>query len=180
LKHAAADASAWLFNWSGSLPVPESVLALPKLRGASRSVGLERTLFPELMESPVPLYEWERRIQRIVGRVYAGRNLVFRERLSPMIRSQQAGVWEAFDVMPVSGQTIGIIGYGGHRPRNRCTGAADGDESSCGQAECFVVDWRRPHVEQIYRPEQRIEMIFALRLCNRSSPVNFGNARHDR
>ena len=29
-----------------------------------------------------------------------------------MVRNQMAGVWEAFDVMPISGQTVGIVGYG--------------------------------------------------------------------
>src|SRR5882724_4874162 len=55
-EHAAADASV-LFNWSGSLALFRKVFGIcPNLRWVhSRSVGLVRTLFPELMASPVPL-----------------------------------------------------------------------------------------------------------------------------
>jgi len=38
--------------------------------------------------------------------------LYFAKDFRRMIGNQQAGVWQAFDVMPVSGQTVGIIGYG--------------------------------------------------------------------
>src|SRR3984957_20915773 len=55
-KQGAAEASV-LFNWSGSLALMKQVFAAcPNLLWVhSRSVGLERTLFPELVESAVPL-----------------------------------------------------------------------------------------------------------------------------
>src|SRR5271163_2225282 len=52
----AAQASV-LFNWSGSLGLFKQVFAMCQnlLWVHSRSVGLERTLFPELVASRVPL-----------------------------------------------------------------------------------------------------------------------------
>src|SRR5580692_4165653 len=53
----AATRASVLFNWSGSLALFRKVFGMcPNLRWVhSRSVGLERTLFPELIESAVPL-----------------------------------------------------------------------------------------------------------------------------
>ena len=55
-ERVAADASV-LFNWSGPLTLFKQVFTMcPNLLWVhSRSVGLERTLFPELKESTVPL-----------------------------------------------------------------------------------------------------------------------------
>src|ERR1700752_411248 len=55
-EQGAAEESV-LFNWSGSLALMKQVFAsCPNLLWVhSRSVGLERTLFPELVESSVPL-----------------------------------------------------------------------------------------------------------------------------
>jgi phosphoglycerate dehydrogenase-like enzyme len=38
--------------------------------------------------------------------------LYFVKDLRRMIRNQTASLWETFDVMPVSGQTVCIVGYG--------------------------------------------------------------------
>src|SRR5215469_3338354 len=53
----AAPAATIMFNWSGSLSLFRTVfLMCPNLRWVhSRSVGLERSLFPELINSPVTL-----------------------------------------------------------------------------------------------------------------------------
>ena len=55
-EQAAVHATV-LFNWSGSLALFKEAFAMcPNLLWVhSRSVGLERTLFTELRESPVPL-----------------------------------------------------------------------------------------------------------------------------
>src|SRR6266404_2193607 len=113
LEQTAADASV-LFNWSGSLALFRKVFGIcPNLRWVhSRSVGLERTLFPELMESPVPLTNGSGVFSASLGEFTLAAILYFAKDFRRMIRNQQTGVWEAFDVMPISGQTVGIIGYG--------------------------------------------------------------------
>lgn len=53
----AAGNATVIFNWSGSLPLLREVfLQCPNLRWVhSFAAGVERTLFPELIVSPVPL-----------------------------------------------------------------------------------------------------------------------------
>jgi phosphoglycerate dehydrogenase-like enzyme len=76
-----------------------------------------------------------------------------------MIRNQQASVWEPFDVMPVSGHTVGIIGYGDIgraiaarvRPLGMTVLAVKRHVSASLAAD--------PLVEQVYGPERRIEML---------------------
>ena len=157
---AAADASV-LFNWSGSLALFRKVFGMcPNLRWVhSRSVGLERTLFPELMESPVPLTNGSGVFSASLGEFTLAAILYFAKDFRRMIRSQQARVWEAFDVMSVSGQTVGIIGYGDIgraiasrvRPMGMRVFAVKRNASSLTAGD--------PMVEQIYGPEQRIKMI---------------------
>src|SRR6266481_5360120 len=159
-EHAAAHASV-LFNWSGSVALFRKVFGIcPNLRWVhSRSVGLERTLFPELMDSPVPLTNGSGVFSASLGEFTLAAILYFAKDFRRMIRNQQAGVWQAFDVMPVSGQTVGIIGYGDIgraiaarvRPMGMRVLAVKRNASSLTGAD--------PMVERIYRPEQRIEMI---------------------
>jgi phosphoglycerate dehydrogenase-like enzyme len=112
-EQAAVHANV-LFNWSGSLALFKDVFAMcPNLLWVhSRSVGLERTLFPELKESPVPLTNGAGVFSASLGEFALGAILYFAKDFRRMIRNQMAGVWEAFDVSWASGHTVGIIGYG--------------------------------------------------------------------
>jgi phosphoglycerate dehydrogenase-like enzyme len=156
----AARASV-LFNWSGSLALFRRVFGMcPDLRWVhSRSVGLERTLFPELSESSVPLTNGAGVFSPSLGEFALGAILYFAKDFRRMIRNQMAGVWEAFDVMPVSGHTVGIIGYGDIgravaarvRPLGMTVLAVKRHSSPSRGAD--------PLVEQIYSPDRRIEML---------------------
>src|SRR2546425_8593608 len=111
------------------------------------------------MDSPVPLTNGSGVFSASLGEFTLAAILYFAKDFRRMVRNQQAGVWEAFDVMPISGQTVGIIGYGdiGHaigarmRPLGMRVFAVKRNASSLSGAD--------PVVEQIYGPEQRIEMI---------------------
>ena len=159
-EQAAAHASV-LFNWSGSLDLLRKVFGMcPNLRWVhSRSVGLERTLFPELMESPVTLTNGTGVFSASLGEFALAAILYFAKDFRRMVRNQQAGAWEAFDVLPVSGQTVGIIGYGDIgraiaarvRPMGMTVLALKRHASSLTAAD--------PMAERIYQPEQRIDMI---------------------
>lgn len=113
LEEAAARATV-LFNWSSPLSLFKKVFAMcPHLLWVhSRSVGLERTLFPELAESVVPLTNGAGVFSASLGEFALGAILYFAKDFRRMIRNQMAGVWESFDVSWVAGQTLGIIGYG--------------------------------------------------------------------
>ena len=157
----AASGASVLFNWSASLPLFRKVFGLcPNLRWVhSRSVGLERTLFPELSGSAVQLTNGSGVFSASLGEFVLGAILYFAKDFRRMIRNQSAGVWEAFDVMPVSGQTVGIVGYGDIgraiaarvRPLGMTVLAMKRHVSPLASAD--------PFVQRAYAPDQRLEML---------------------
>jgi phosphoglycerate dehydrogenase-like enzyme len=103
-----------LFNWSGSPALFREVfLKCPRLRWVhSRSAGLDKSLFPELTESSAVLTNGSGVFSASLGEFALAAILYFAKDLRRMIRNQMAGVWEPFDVLPVEGCTVGIVGYG--------------------------------------------------------------------
>jgi len=110
---AAADADI-VFNWSASLGLLRDVFLMsPRLRWIhSRSAGLEQSLFPELIESDVILTNGSGVFSPSLGEFALGAILYFAKDFRRMIRNQMAGVWGQFDITMISGQTLGIVGYG--------------------------------------------------------------------
>jgi phosphoglycerate dehydrogenase-like enzyme len=110
----AAPSATIIFNWSGALPLLRTVFFMcPNLRWVhSRSVGLERSLFPELVKSPAILTNGVGVFSGSLAEFALAAILYFAKDFRRMVRNQTAGVWEQFDVIPVAGQTVGIIGYG--------------------------------------------------------------------
>lgn len=78
----------------------------------SMAAGLETLLFPELVESLVPLTNSRGVFARSLGEFAVTGMLFFSKDLRRMRRNQCAGVWEAFDVDELWGQTLGVVGYG--------------------------------------------------------------------
>ncbi len=76
-----------------------------------------------------------------------------------MIRNQMAGVWEAFDVMPISGQTVGIVGYGDIGRAVATTVRPLGMAVLAVKRHVGPSPGTDPLVEQMYSPDRRIEMI---------------------
>lgn len=110
----AAPAADVILNWSGALDLFERVWSLaPRVRWVhSRSAGLDGVLFPELAASPVPLTNGTGVFSQSLGEFVLGAILFFAKDFRRMLRNQQAGRWEQFDIEEVSGQTLGIVGYG--------------------------------------------------------------------
>ena len=111
---ASARNAEILLNWSGSLSLMREVFRMCRgLRWIhSRSVGLERTLFPELIASDVTLTNGRGVFSPPLGEFALAAILYFAKDLRRMIRNQQSGLWGPFDVTLVSGQTLGIVGFG--------------------------------------------------------------------
>lgn len=157
----AASSASIIFNWSGSLPLFRSVfLMCPNLRWVhSRSVGLERSLFAELVDSPVILTNGVGVFSASLGEFALGAILYFAKDFRRMIRNQNAGVWEQFDVTLVAGQTVGIVGYGDIgravavrvRPLGMAILALKRHAPSPGHQGNLV--------DEFYTPERRLEMI---------------------
>jgi phosphoglycerate dehydrogenase-like enzyme len=163
-EQAAPNASV-LLNWSGSPGLFRRVFGMCRnLRWVhARSAGLDKTLFPELVESSVPLTNGSGVFSAALGEFVLGAILYFAKDFRRMIRNQMAGKWEEFDVMPVAGQTVGIIGYGDIgrataarvRPLGMTVFALRRYVSKASPAN--------PLVEKTFGPEQRAEM---LSLCD--------------
>jgi len=103
-----------IFNWSGSRKLLHDVFVnCPKVRWIhSRSAGLERSLFPELVESAVVLTNGTGVFSPSLGEFALGAILYFAKDMRRLIRNQMNETWEPFDVLMCAGQTVGIIGYG--------------------------------------------------------------------
>jgi phosphoglycerate dehydrogenase-like enzyme len=76
------------------------------------SAGVEQVLFSELAHSGVPLTNGRGVYRRPLGEFAVAAALFFAKDLRRLVRNQEAGVWEQFDIEELHGQTMGIIGYG--------------------------------------------------------------------
>jgi phosphoglycerate dehydrogenase-like enzyme len=103
-----------LFNWSSSRQLVQQVWKIaPRVQWVhSRAAGLDGLLFPELVESPALLTNGSGVFSQSLGEFVLASALFFAKDFRRMIRNQEAGVWAPFDVEEVSGQTMGIVGYG--------------------------------------------------------------------
>jgi phosphoglycerate dehydrogenase-like enzyme len=76
-----------------------------------------------------------------------------------MIRNQTAGIWEPFNVMSVSGQTVGIIGYGDIGRAIAARVRPLGMTVLALKRHTSTLRGANPLVDQVYAPEHRIEML---------------------
>ena len=78
----------------------------------SLSAGVENILTPELIASPVPLTNGRGVFRASLAEFAVAAMLFFSKDLRRMVRSQEAGRWDQFDVDMLAGATLGIVGYG--------------------------------------------------------------------
>jgi phosphoglycerate dehydrogenase-like enzyme len=112
-ERLAPDAQV-IFNWAGNKRLVQEVWKMaPRVKWVhSRAAGLDGLLFPELVESPVPLTNGRGVFSQSLGEFVIGSALFFAKDFRRMMRNQAAGVWAPFDVEEIRGQTMGIVGYG--------------------------------------------------------------------
>jgi phosphoglycerate dehydrogenase-like enzyme len=171
-ENATANAEV-ICNWSGSLSLTrEAFLRSPRVRWLhSRSAGLERTLFPELIASDVIMTNGRGVFSPSLGEFALGAILYFAKDFRRLIRNQMAGVWEPFDVLPISGQTVGIVGYGdiGRAVATRVRAMGMRVLAIKRHVTQSTSD---PLVDQIFSPEQRIEMLSRCDYVVVAAPLN--------
>jgi phosphoglycerate dehydrogenase-like enzyme len=97
-------------------PLPffrEVFLKAPNLKWVhSLSVGVENSLFPELIASPVPLTNARGVYSRSLAEFVICGALFFDKKIGDMRRQQQEGRWVNMDVEELFGKTMGIVSYG--------------------------------------------------------------------
>jgi len=125
----------------------------------TRSAGIEKVLFPEIVNGSVTLTNGTGAFSSSLGEFAVAAILYFAKDLKRMIRNQAAGVWQPFDVMPVANHFVGIIGYGD-------VGRAVASRARSLGMRVLAVKRHvpssysgDPFVEQIYSPAHRIEML---------------------
>jgi phosphoglycerate dehydrogenase-like enzyme len=149
-----------ILNWSGSGDLLRRVFSMcPHVRWVhARSAGLDNVLFPELVESPVPLTNGSGVFSPPLGEFALGAMLFFAKDFRRMIRSQEAGVWDQFDMPEISGQTVGIIGYGDIGRAVACRVRPLGMHVLAVKRHVPVYSMD-PLVDKLYAPDDRLEMI---------------------
>jgi phosphoglycerate dehydrogenase-like enzyme len=158
---ASARNAEILLNWSGSLSLMREVFRMCRgLRWIhSRSVGLERTLFPELIASDVTLTNGRGVFSPPLGEFALAAIFYFAKDLRRMIRNQQSGLWEPFDVTLVSGQTLGIVGFGDIGRAVATRVRAVGMHVLALRRHVPERNEPEPLVDRLYSANQRNEMI---------------------
>ncbi len=113
LRRAAPEAEVVL-NCMGRKNELEPIFgSLTKLRWMhSLSAGVEKLLFPALVESPVPLTNARGVYKESLGEWVVAAALFFAKDLRRLVNQQNAGKWEQFDVEMLNRQTLGVVGYG--------------------------------------------------------------------
>jgi phosphoglycerate dehydrogenase-like enzyme len=111
---AAAPEATVMLNWSAPRELNRAVFGMaPKLQWVhSRNAGLDSFLFPEIVESPVPLTNGSGVFSPPLGEFALAAMLYFAKDFPRMRRNQVARKWEPFDVLRIAGATVGIVGYG--------------------------------------------------------------------
>lgn len=169
-ERLAEDATV-IFSWSVGGKLLRDVFAMcPKVRWVhSRAAGLDTVLFPALIESEVPLTNGRGVFSQSLGEFALGAILYFAKDLRRMVANQEAGRWEAFDIVEIAGQTVGIVGYGdiGHAVAKRVHPMG-----------MHVLALKRhaakaadPLLERTYAPSERLEMISRCDYIVASAPL---------
>ena len=78
----------------------------------SRSAGIERLLFPALVESPIPLTNGKGVFSASLAEWVVGAVLYFAKDFRRLVTLQGAREWREFAPDMVEGRTLGIVGYG--------------------------------------------------------------------
>ena len=107
------NADAVLYCMGPGIPLQTVWDLAPRVQWIhSLSAGLESILFPALVESTVPMTNGRGVFKESLGEFVVASILHFAKDLRRMVRSQEAGRWDQFDVEMVAGKTLGVIGYG--------------------------------------------------------------------
>ncbi len=111
---ASGNDAEVIFHWVAPRDLLRAAfLANPGVRWVhSRAAGLDNILFPELIESAVPLTNGTGVFSPSLGEFALAAILYFAKDFRRMLRNQEAGRWAPFEVEEIAGQTVGIVAYG--------------------------------------------------------------------
>lgn len=113
LTAEAADADAILNCTGRGEPLEAMWPVAERLRWVhSLAAGVEGQLFPDLVDSDIPLTNSRGVYKESLGEFVVGAALFFAKDFRRMMANRAEGKWEQFDVEMLDRQTMGIVGYG--------------------------------------------------------------------
>jgi phosphoglycerate dehydrogenase-like enzyme len=115
LEHEAEDAEIILYSGltGKSATLQEIWPYAKKLRWVhSLSAGVEKILFPELIESPVVLTNARGVFKRSLAEFAVLGMLYFYKRVRRLVDNQRSHRWDDFNVDMLPGKIMGVVGYG--------------------------------------------------------------------
>jgi phosphoglycerate dehydrogenase-like enzyme len=99
--------------WSGPRRVAGVLARVPDLGWFhARSAGLEGVLVPELVDGPAVVTNGRGAFSHSLAEFVLAALLFFAKDVRRLLRSQERGAWEPFDMEMLHGRTLGIVGYG--------------------------------------------------------------------
>jgi phosphoglycerate dehydrogenase-like enzyme len=111
---AAAARATVILAWGADRDLLSRMLvSCPRLRWLHiMSAGINHLLSKELDETAVPITNARGVFSPSLGEWALGAILYFAKDFRRLVRSQGQHLWDPFDCVLVSGQTVGIVGYG--------------------------------------------------------------------
>lgn len=161
LEEAAPRADAVVVGMSNGSLLRAIFPKTTRLRWVhSLSAGVESTLFPELVASPVTVTNGRGVFKRSLAEFVIAAALHFAKDLRRMVRNQEAGRWAQFDVEELRGKTMGIVGYG-ETGRATAELARPFGMKVLGLRRRPELSRRDPLLDAVYAPDGLREMLAA-------------------
>ncbi len=143
------------------------------------SAGVDKILFPELIESPVPVTNGRGVFKDSLAEFCMASILFFAKDLRRLVSSQEAGRWEQFDVVQIRGHVLGVVGYGEiGRETARLARALGMKVVAVRRRAALSVSDR--DLERVYPPEGLRDMLGVSDYVVVSTPLTPRHARIDR
>jgi phosphoglycerate dehydrogenase-like enzyme len=110
----AAPGATIILSWTASRDLlRQALLISPNVRWVHIVwAGINHLLSPELIQRPAVLTNGRGVFSQSLGEWVLGAILYFAKDFRRLVRSQMDGRWDPFEVVSISGQTVGIVGYG--------------------------------------------------------------------
>ncbi|MBV9759015.1 MAG: D-2-hydroxyacid dehydrogenase [Acidobacteriaceae bacterium] len=115
LERHAPESDIVLFSGltGASVPFEEIWRRGPNIEWVhSLATGVEKLLFPELIDSPVPVTNARGVFKRSLAEFAVMGMLYFSKRVRRLVENQRAHRWDEFAVDWVFGKVMGVVGYG--------------------------------------------------------------------
>jgi phosphoglycerate dehydrogenase-like enzyme len=122
------------------------------------SAGVDKIVFPELVQSPIPLTNGRGVFKDSLAEFCMASILFFAKDLRRLVGSQEAGKWEQFDVVQIRGHVLGVVGYGEIGRETARLGRAMGMKVVAVRRRAALSASDRD-VERVYPQEELREML---------------------